>query len=266
MQVKSRWHANLARPLQMNWFAPLLVGGAFIGLWYAIIALLQIPPYLLPPPHGIVRAAGERWESLNIQAMHTFVAAVAGFALSAIVGIVVAIAITQFNILRRGLYPYTAALQTVPVVAVAPIIVVWLGAGKPAIIAISFVVSVFPVIANTSLGLSATDQNLHDLLDLYDASPLQKLLKLRLPHALPNIVGGLRISSGLAIIGAILGEFVAGMGGLQGGIGYVITVAARLMDMEYLFAAVAASVLMGMITLWGVDRGASYLLRHWRES
>lgn len=248
------------------WLPPVLAALVGIGLWYVISAVWRIPPYLLPRPHGIVQAAIVRWNSLSVQAWHTWISALTGFALSAVVGVVSAVLLNQWQPLRRSLYPYTAALQTVPIVAVAPIIIVWLGSGKPAIIAISFVVSVFPVITNTLLGLMSAEQNLHDLLDLYDASAGQKLLKLQLPQALPSMMVGFRISGGMAIIGAILGEFVAGVGGLQGGLGYVITVAAKTMDMEYLFAAVVASVLMGMTTLWAVDRVSRYLLRHWDDA
>src|SRR5690625_1420391 len=170
-------------------------------------------------------AFATQWQSLSIQVFPTFLAAIAGFLCSAVVGIVLAILLTQSETLRRGVYPYTAALQTIPIVAVAPILVVWLGAGNPAIITVAFIVSLFPVITNTSLGLTSVDANLQSLFTLYEASTLQTLFKLKLPHALPHIVGGLRISGGLAVIGAILGEFVGGVGGLRGGIGYVITVA-----------------------------------------
>src|SRR5206468_1891839 len=156
--------------------------------------------------------------------------------------------------------------QALPLVEVATTIVLWLGAGPPAVIAISFLISLFPMISNTTAGLSSTDHNLMNMFELYNANWWQRIVKLKLPFALPYIMTGLRISSGLAIIGAIVGEFVGGIGGQRGGLGYVLTAAAIRLDMPYLFAAAMASAMLG-ITIFLIVSFIQYLtLRHWHES
>lgn len=256
----------MVKRLGQQWLPPLAVAVLFVTAWYGAIVLLRLPPYLLPPPHRIVLAAMDDWSNLVHASLRTFRAAMAGFVLSGCTGVAAAIIMAQSRVLERSLYPYAILLQTVPIIAVAPIIVVWLGAGTRAIVAISFIIAVFPVISNTTLGLISTDHNLLNLLELYGTSRWQQLLKLRLPHALPHILGGLKISGGLAVIGAIVGEFVAGIGGLQGGLGYLITVAARQLEMDHLFGAATLSCLMGIAVFFGISGVSHLLLRHWHES
>jgi NitT/TauT family transport system permease protein len=145
-------------------------------------------------------------------------------------------------------------------------LVIWFGAGESTIVAIVFIISLFPIIANTTAGLTSTDHNLVNMFELYNASWWQRTVKLKLPAALPYIMTGLRISSGMAVIGAVVGEFIAGMGGLRGGLGFLIASSAARIEMGTLFAAAAASSLLGIVIFIAVSVTSTHFLRHWHES
>lgn len=260
-RTASKFRAWLGRAV---WPAGAAV--VMIGIWYAAIWLFNIPRYLLPAPHAIVIEAINRWDYLIQGTLLTFSSALAGFILAGVIGITAATILSQSKLLEKSLYPYAIVLQTLPIVAIAPMVVVWMGTGRQTIAVIAFIVAFFPIISNTTLGLTSTDHNLINLLELYSANRLQLLLKLRIPYAIPYIVGGLRISAGLAVIGAIVGEFVAGMGGRAGGLGYQIAEAATMVQTTYLFAAAFAACAMGLIVFIAVNSASHFLLRNWHES
>jgi len=250
------------------WRAAPPVGAfvVFVALWQVVVTLLRVPHYLLPTPSLIVGAWVDRIDILLVALSSTFLSALCGFGLSIVVGMAVALVMSQSKLLERSLYPYAILLQTIPIVAIAPLIVIWVGAGMPAVVIIAFLISLFPIITNTTTGLTSTDHNLVSMFELYNASWWQRMAKLRLPFALPYVMTGLRISSGLAVIGAIVGEFIAGIGGLRGGLGYVIVSAANRLEMAYLFAAALTSSLLGIIIFIGVSLVSARFLRHWHES
>jgi NitT/TauT family transport system permease protein len=167
---------------------------------------------------------------------------------------------------EKSFYPYTIILQTLPIVAVAPIIVIWFGAGINAIVIISFLISFFPILSNTLTGLNSTDQNLKNLFFLYNAKKTQTIWKLRFPAALPYIMAGLKISCSTSVVGAIVGEYVAGIGGGKGGLGYGITVAAARLETPYLFACGFSAALMGIGFFLVINAVSNRLLRSWHES
>jgi NitT/TauT family transport system permease protein len=214
----------------------------------------------------VVEAWTENRNTLAIALLSTFVSALIGFGLAIVVGMTTALILSQSKILERSLYPYAVLLQTIPIVAIAPLIVIWAGAGMPAVVIISFLISLFPIITNTHAGLTSTDHNLLAMFELYNATWWQRMTKLKFPAALPYIMTGLRISSGLAVIGAIVGEFIAGIGGLRGGLGYVITSAAAQIKMPYLFAAALTSSILGIVIFIIVSFVSARFLRHWHES
>ncbi len=255
------WRAKAAQAL---WPAGAAV--VMIGLWYGSVHLFEIPRYLLPMPHEIVKAGIDNWDYLWHGIRLTFTSALVGFVLACVVGVAAATVLSQSKLLERSLYPYAIVLQTIPIVAIAPMIVVWLGAGRQAIVAIAFIIAFFPIISNTTLGLTSTDHNLLNLLELYSASRWQMLVKLRIPFAIPFIVGGMRISAGLSVIGAIVGEFVAGMGGRAGGLGYQIAEAATMVRTTYLFAAAFAACGMGLLVFFAINGLSHLMLRNWHES
>jgi NitT/TauT family transport system permease protein len=181
--------------------------------------------------------------------------------MSALTGIAMAVLLSSSRGVQRAFYPYAIFFQTVPLIAVAPLLVIWFGFGIQTVIASAFVASVFPVIANTLSGILSTDPPLRDLFKLYGASRLVTLFKLRLPAALPQVFTGLRVSAGLAVIGSIVGEFIAG-----GGLGSVVETARTQQRIDKVFAAVLLASLLGL-ALFGLINLLSHLtLRRWHAS
>jgi len=236
------------------------------GIWEVLTRALRVPLYLLPPPSRVAVALVEHAGTLVRGALVTGQAAVLGFAMSALVGVAAGVVIGSLRWVHRSLYPFTVFLQTVPLVAIAPLLVVWLGFGIRPVAIAAFIVSVFPVIVNTVTGIRSVDPGLVDLFTLYGASRLDRLLKLRLPAALPNIFAGLRVSAGLSVIGAVVGEFVASYAGDNAGIGMLSLTYSRESHTDRLFAAVGLASLLGL-ALFAVVGVASHLtLRRWHAS
>jgi NitT/TauT family transport system permease protein len=217
--------------------------------------------FLVPAPSSVLRALIDNRLELVQGLLATSAGALAGFLMSAITGVAIAVLLSSSPGVQKAFYPYAIFFQTVPLIAVAPLLVIWFGFGIRTVIASAFVASVFPVIANTLSGILSTDPNLRDLFKLYGASPLVTLFKLRLPAALPQVFTGLRVSAGLAVIGAIVGEFIAG-----GGLGSVVEAARTQQRIDKVFAAVLLASLLGL-GLFGLINLFSYLaLRRWHAS
>lgn len=238
----------------------------FLGAWESIARGLRVPAYLLPPPSAVGAAFRAHAGDLVSAAAVTGRAALLGFALSALLGVLVAVVLGSSRLLSRALYPYTVFLQTVPIIAVAPLLVIWFDPGLRAVAASALIVSIFPVIANTFAGLRAVDPALRDLFRLYGASRLATLLKLELPAALPSIVTGLRIAAGLAVIGTIAGEWVAGFAEDAAGLGVKVLAAHRQLQTDLLFAAVLSASVLGLLMFGMVNLGGWLLLRRWHPS
>jgi NitT/TauT family transport system permease protein len=245
---------------------PIVLVIVLLAVWQIATVWLAIPPYVLPSPLDIWRAIVENFAELMHETWNTFVAALAGFVLSIVIGNGVALMMAASKWIQRSIYPYAVVLQTIPIVAVAPLIVIWFGSGLTAIVIISFIIAVFPIISSSNLGLSATDANLVQLMRMYGGSGWRMMWKLRIPFALPYILGGMKISCGAAVIGAIIGEFVAGIGGAQAGLGIAITSAAVQMQTAYLFACAITASLMGVLFFLVVAGIAHLMLRSWHES
>jgi NitT/TauT family transport system permease protein len=220
-----------------------------------------VRPYLAPAPSAVLRAMIDGRAEFAQALLSTSAGSLAGFAMSALTGIAIAVLLSSARSVQRAFYPYAIFFQTVPLIAIAPLLVIWFGFGIQTVIASAFVASVFPVIANTLSGILSTDPPLRDLFQLYGASPLVTLFKLRLPAALPQVFTGLRVSAGLAVIGAIVGEFIAG-----GGLGSVVDIARTQQRIDKVFAAVLLASLLGL-GLFGLINLLSYLmLRRWHAS
>ncbi|MFB5759377.1 ABC transporter permease [Paenibacillus medicaginis] len=247
-------------------FPPLVVFVLFVGGWELIGRLAGMPPYILPKPADIAAAAMENSTNLITSVSTTIVEALIGFAMSTVLGIAIAILLALSKTVEKSVYPYAIILQTIPVVAIAPIIVIWFGAGINAIVIISFLISFFPILSNTLIGLNSTDQNMKNLFYLYNASKLQTIWKLRFPAALPYIMAGLKISCSSSVVGAIVGEYIAGIGGGQGGLGYGITVAATRLQTPYLFACGLAASVLGIAFFLIINMISNKLLQSWHES
>ncbi len=258
--------ATPARLFVRTVLPPIVALFVFVGVWETLTWALHVQAFLLPPPSAIAAAALKNGSTLLQGAATTMQAALTGFCLSAVVGVLGAILLNSSRIIERALYPYAIFLQTVPIVAIAPLLVLWFGPGMRAVSVSAFIVSVFPVIANTFTGLRSVDPALRDLFRLYGAGKFATLVKLMLPAALPQIVTGLRIASGLAVIGAIVGEFVAGFSEDAAGLGILVLSSYRQLRTDLLFAAVFTAAALGLALFGAVNVLGSRLLRRWHSS
>jgi NitT/TauT family transport system permease protein len=248
-------------------FSALCIFAALLLVWLAIVRIFNIPPFMLPTPARVAHAAMARLPSLLTSLWITGSAAAGGLAASVIVGVLIALVFAQSRWIRRMFYPYTILLQTVPIVAVAPLILMWVGPGLFSVTLIAFIICLAPIIANTTQGMISVDRNLVDLMLMNNASQAQILLKLRLPHALPALFTGIRISSGIAVIGAITAELFAGSSRVGvGGIGYAIQYASAQLETDYLFALVAGATALGFSFFFAVMFLEWYFLHKWHES
>lgn len=254
---RSGWRTLVARILP-----PLVPLVAVIVAVEAGVRRGYIESYIVPPPSRILASLRSDRAELLSALLNTTIASVAGFVLSAVSGIVLAVFLASSAWVRRALYPYAVFFQTVPIVAIAPLLVIWFGYGMPTAVASAFIVSVFPVIANSLTGLLSTDPALRDLFRLYGATSSATLLKLSLPAALPQILTGLRVAGGLAVIGAIVGEFIGGNGSL----GDVITAALTQQKNAKVFAAVLLASLLGLALFGLINLVSRLVLRHWHAS
>jgi len=245
----------------------LAVFAALLVIWQLVLWIFKVPPYMLPSPWAVARAVVARFPSLLNSLAITAAESAGGLIASIIVGVLVALFFAQSRWVRRMLYPYTILLQTVPIIAIAPLILMWVGAGTAAVALIAFIISLAPVIANTTQGLVSVDENLVNLFLMHNASPAQILFKLRLPHAVPSLFVGIRIASGIAVIGAITGELYAGSSSVgQGGLGYSILYASSQLQTDYLFALVLAATVLGFGFFFLVMFLEWYFLHRWHES
>jgi NitT/TauT family transport system permease protein len=245
---------------------PLVAALIGFATWEAAVRVVRPPAYLLPPPSVIARAVLLDRETLIGACLTTGQSALFGFLLSAVIGVSVAVVLSSSRLIERAFHPYAILLQTVPIVAIAPLLVLWFGVGTRAVTASAFIVSVFPVITNSLAGLRSVDPALRDLFQLYGASRAARLYRLELPWATLSIATGLRVASGLAVIGAIVGEFVAGFAEGQPGLGIVVMTAYRQLRTDLLFAAVGCSALLGMALFGAVSGVAWMLLRRWNAA
>ncbi|BFT70227.1 ABC transporter permease subunit [Paenibacillus sp. MAH-34] len=245
---------------------PLVAFVVFIGGWELIAYLAKAPVYLVPKPSDIVAAAVENKHALWVSVTTTTLEAVLGFFLSIIMGVAGAILLASSKWIEKSVYPYAIILQTIPIVAIAPLIVIWFDAGMNAIVIITFLIGFFPMLSNTLIGLNSTDQNMSNLFYLYNANAFQTMWRLRIPAALPYIIAGLKISCTLSVVGAIVGEYIAGIGGGAGGLGYAITYAAARLKTAYLFACGLSASALGISFFLLVNAFSKWVLSSWHES
>jgi NitT/TauT family transport system permease protein len=245
---------------------PLMVFVVAMILWQILPPALGAHTYIVPTPIDVGRAirenSGEFWQGV----FTTSWTALVGFALSAVLGVIVACVMATWKPVERTLFPYMVILTTVPIIAVAPLIIVWFGFGSLSIVLIAVLIGFFPVVASTVVGLHSASTSSVDLFRIYRASTLQTLVKLRLWTALPFLLAALRVTATLAVVGTIVGEYVAGVGGSGGGLGYIIVVANSRLETSYVFAAAIASCVLGILFFWVVGWVSRRVLGSWHES
>jgi NitT/TauT family transport system permease protein len=264
--------------------APALVFCLVIATWQSVVILGRIHPILLPSPilcrlspehwpQGLVEqtrefptssVASAAWkirDDLLAATVRTSLAAISGLSLSIVAGTLLAFLFSQSAMIRRALYPYAVLLQTIPIIAIAPIVIVSFGRGFLSIALVSSLISLFPIITNTTTGLLQIDPNLLDLFRLNGATRWQTLIKLRVPSSLPFLLAGIRIACGSAIVGAIVGEFFVGSG--QPGLGAMIQRKSASLDLSELYATVLTSTALGTLAFAGVTVSGEFILRRW---
>ncbi|MBV8089997.1 MAG: ABC transporter permease [Alphaproteobacteria bacterium] len=246
--------------------APLAVGAAFLAAWHGIVDVEDIPPYILPGPLLVAKTLWTDGPSLLASLLVTLRVTLAALAAAAVIGGAMALVFSFSRILELSLFPYAVILQVTPIVAIAPLIIIWVREPFLALLVCAWIVAFFPVVANTVVGLNSADRNLLALFRLYGASPGQVLRYLKIPTALPYFLAGLRISGGLALIGAVVAEFVAGTGGTETGLAFRILEAGYRLAIPRLFAALFLLSMTGIIIYLLLDALSRLLLRHWHES
>ena len=245
---------------------PALLGALLLAAWEAFVRLRHVPPYILPGPLRIAAALRDDAPLLLPALAWTLTVTAEALAAAALLGAGLAILFAQARWLERSLFPLAVALQVTPLVAIAPLLLIWIKNVHVALALCAFLVAFFPVVSNTALGLRSADPRLLDLLRLYGASRWQLLRRVRLPTALPYFLGGLRISGGLALIGAVVAEFVAGTGGAASGLAYRILEAGYNLEIPRMFAALALLAGAGIALYAALAALSHLLLRRWHES
>jgi NitT/TauT family transport system permease protein len=244
---------------------PVMVLAAGVAVWDLVVRINDIPPYVLPGPSAVFRTLINDWPVLWQSLLVTLATTLEGFAAAALGGIALALLFNQSKWLEYSLFPYAVILQVTPVIAIAPLLLIYLPQ-QTAVIACAWIVGFFPVLSNTTLGLNSVDRNLAGLFQLYGASRLQTLRYLKLPAALPFILGGLRIAGGLSLIGAVVAEIAAGSAGSGSGLAYRIAESGYRLNIPRMFAALLLLSAAGIV-IYGLLALTSHLaLRRWHES
>lgn len=254
-------------PATVKLLLPVLTAGLFIAAWYGIKHFRHLPSYVLPSPGEIARAAFRERHTLIQGATITATGALLGFSLAVVASVVASAIISISSLVRLSLLPFVLMLQMMPIVVKAPVIMLWFGPGLPSTVAITFLISFFPIVANTTQGLISTDRNMVDLFRISAESRMQEVVWLRLPYAAPYFFTGLRISGSLAPVAAIAGEFFSGNStGGTGGLGFLVVQYNSEMQIPELFATGFTACGLGLI-FYSAVAGLSWLcLRHWHES
>jgi NitT/TauT family transport system permease protein len=246
--------------------APLAIGLAALACWELLVRVNDIPHYILPGPllvlQSLIADWGTLWPSLLITLQITFMA----LAVATIGGVGLAILFTTSKWIELSFFPFAVILQVTPIIAVAPLILIYVDNTHAALLICAWMVAFFPILANTTLGLNSADHNLVDLFQLYGASRWQTLLHLRLPAAMPYFLGGLKIAGGLSLIGAIVAEFAAGTAGTGSGLAYRILEAGYRLNIPRMFAAVLLISATGVLIFMAFSLLAHLVLRRWHES
>ena len=225
---------------------PAVVAAVIVAAWQALVVGFDLPPYLVPSPLAMMKTLFSDWLPLGTALVVTLKITLLAFVVATVVGVLISFLFVQSRSVETALFPYAVLLQVTPIVAVAPLIIIWIKNPTVAMVVCAALVALFPVIANTTLGLRSVDPDLQSYFQLNHATRTQTLLRLRIPSALPYFFGGLRISSGLALIGAVVAEFVAGTGGSGAGLAYQIMQSSYQLNIPRMFAALLLISLTGV--------------------
>ena len=252
------------RAQQVLW--PALVAVVLLAAWQGLVVGFDIPPFLVPSPLRVAEVLVSDAALLFGALYTTLKITLLAFISATLLGVLIAFAFVQSRTLETALFPYAVLLQVTPIVAIAPLIIIWVKSPTAALVICATLVALFPIIANTTLGLRSVNPGLMSYFKLNRATRMQTLLRLRIPSALPYFFGGLRISSGLALIGAVVAEFVAGTGGTGTGLAYQILQAGYQLNIPRMFAALALITLTGVLLFALMSVLSKWALGSWHES
>ena len=249
-----------------KWLLPLVVLILAIIGWDRLVVWNNIPHYILPGPGLVWTTLVQDWAMLLDALLVTLQITMMALAVAVIGGVGLAVLFTQSRLVEMSFYPYAVILQVTPIVAIAPLIFIYVDSRTAGLLMCAWLVAFFPVLSNTTLGLNSADHNLRDLFRIYGATRWQTLRYLRLPSALPYFLGGLRIAGGLALIGAVVAEYVAGTGGIGSGLAFRILEAGYRLNIPRMFAALLLIAITGVVIFAGLSFLSHMLLRKWHES
>ena len=245
---------------------PALVAVVLLAGWQALVTGLKLPPYLVPSPILMLQTLVTDWSALLSALLVTLKITVLSFVVATLVGVLISFVFVQSRAIETALFPYAVLLQVTPIVAVAPLIIIWVKNPTDSLVLCAALVALFPIISNTTLGLRSIDPDVQSHFAMNRANRLQTLVRLRIPSALPYFFGGLRISSGLALIGAVVAEFVAGTGGAATGLAYQILMAGYQLNIPRMFAALLLISLTGVALFVAMAWLSKVALGSWHAS
>ncbi|WP_118135550.1 ABC transporter permease [Oceanicella sp. SM1341] len=249
-----------------KWVLPVLVIGLGILAWHLVVTLNGIPHYILPGPVLVFETLVKDWALLLDALLITLQITLMALAIAVIGGVGLAVLFTQSRLVEMSFYPYAVILQVTPIVSIAPLIFIYVDNKMAGLLICAWIVAFFPVLSNTTLGLNSADHNLRDLFRIYGATRWQRLRYLQLPSALPYFLGGLRIAGGLALIGSVVAEYVAGTGGVGSGLAFTILEASYRLNIPRMFAALLLIAATGVVIYAGLSFLSYMLLHKWHES
>ncbi len=245
---------------------PAAVAVALLALWQGLVTAFDVPVFLVPSPLRVAQALREDAGLLGAALLNTLQITLLALACATLLGVLIAFAFVQSRAIETAFFPYAVLLQVTPIVAIAPLIIIWVQDATASLVICATLVALFPIIANTTLGLRSVNPGLLAYFRLQRATRWQTLVRLRIPSALPYFFGGLRISSGLALIGAVVAEFVAGTGGTGTGLAYQILQAGYQLNIPRMFAALALITLTGVVLFAAMAGLTRWALGGWHES
>jgi len=254
------------RPEVQRVVYPALVALAMVALWQGLVVAFEVPVFLVPSPLRVAQVLVDDFGILSAALLTTLKITLLALAGSTMLGVLIAFTFVQNRAIETALFPYAVLLQVTPIVAIAPLIIIWVKDPTASLVICATLVALFPIIANTTLGLRSVDPGLLSYFRLNRATRLQTLWRLRIPSALPYFFGGLRISSGLALIGAVVAEFVAGTGGTGTGLAYQILQAGYQLNIPRMFAALLLITLTGVLLFAAMALLTAWALGPWHES
>jgi NitT/TauT family transport system permease protein len=245
---------------------PVIVGIVILATWEILCRVFEVPPYLFPAPSIVAKSLQTDAASLAYALWMTVRVTLTALALSIVLGSLIAFVFVQSPIIERSLFPYAIIMQVTPIVAVAPLIIILVKNTQVALVICATVIAIFPIISNTTIGLRSIDRGHQNLFAINQASRLQNLLYLRIPSALPFFFAGLKIASGLALIGAVVAEFVAGTGGRSAGLAFEILQSGYQLEIPRMFAALFLITLTGIVLFLAVSGLTNWVLGAWHDS